>query len=89
MIKLKNLLKEGFSKSEQEKITDMVKKCFREKGNNGVRDYNTLNKYLGKLPFEVDADDIEIHGWVASTFDRSIKSAEVSLQGKYLTSLQN
>lgn len=80
-------LSEGFSSSEQKKIMDAVKKCFDEKDNKGVRDYNTLNRYLGKLPFEVDAADIEIGGWESNSFNRQVKSAEVKLQGKYIGTL--
>ena len=80
-------LNEGFSKSEQEKIKDAVHKCFKEKGNKGVRDYDTLNGYLGKLSFEVDAADIEIGGWEPVAFNRQVKSAEILLQGKYIGTL--
>jgi hypothetical protein len=89
LVKEYKSLNEGFTKKEQEQVADVVKKLFDEKGNNAVRDYDTLNNALGRLNFEVDASDIEIGGWTATTFDRRIKSAKVYLQGKYITLLQN
>jgi len=82
-------INEGFSTSQQKKIADEVKRCYDEKGNNGVRDYDTLNKYLFNLPFEVDAADIKIEGWVSNSFNRQNKSAKIMLQGKQIGSLDS
>ena len=63
LIKLDSIwqvLSEDFNRREIKKIIDMVKKCFKEKGMKGVQDYDTLNKYLGKLNFEVDVADIQV-----------------------------
>lgn len=89
MIKLKSLLNEGFTKKEQEQIVAVVKKCYNEKGNKGVRNNTILNNYLGKLDFEVDAADIEIDGWESNSYNRQIKNAKIFLQGKYIGSLRN
>lgn len=82
-------LHEGFSKEESEQIANVVKKCFNDKNNDGVRDYKILNSYLGKLHFEVDAADIKIDGWVSNSFNRQNKSAAILLQGKIIGYLQN
>jgi len=87
MIKLKNLLNEGFSKKEEKKIADTVKKVFDDKGNNGVRDYDTLNRYLGKLNFEIDAADIKIGDWESQHSNRQRKAARIILQGKTIGQL--
>ena len=92
MIKISKLLKnlvEGFSSDESKKIMVTVKKCFDEKGNTGVRNYKILNNYLGKLNFEIDAEDIKIDGWKAKHSDRFVKSADVLLQGKIIGNLIN
>ena len=89
MIRLKDLLNEGFTESQKKKVADIVKKCFDDKDNKGVRDYKTLNDYLGKLNFEVDAADIEIGGWTPNSYDRSVKYAEIKLQGKTIGYLQH
>jgi len=81
-------LTEGFNDKEKQAVKDIVQLCFREKGNKGVRDEDTLNDYLGKLDFEVDASEIKVGGWKSNSYNRQIKSAEVTLQGKYLTMIQ-
>jgi DNA-directed RNA polymerase len=86
---VRKIIKEGFTTSQQKKIADEVKRCYDEKGNNGVRDYDTLNKYLFNLPFEVDAADIKIEGWVSNSFNRQNKSAKIMLQGKQIGSLDS
>ena len=82
-------ISESFSSREQKMIKKVVEKCFNERGNKGVRDYDTLNKYLGKLPFEVDAADIEIGGWESQSFNRQIKNAPIKASGKEIGYLQN
>jgi hypothetical protein len=57
------LLKEAFSLDEKDLIVTAVSDCYDDKGEKGINDYDTLNKYLGKLKFEVDAADIEIGKW--------------------------
>ncbi len=82
-------LNEGFSVREQWQIKQAVEKCFDEKGNSGIRDYDTLNKYLGKLSFEVDAADIEIGGWQPKSYNRRIKSAMIKAGGKEIGYITN
>ena len=85
---MKNI-SEAFSNNETQDILDTVKRCYNEKDNKGVRDYNTLNKYLGQLPFEVDAADIEIGGWQSNSYNRQIKTAPISLQNKIIGYLKH
>jgi hypothetical protein len=80
---------EAFSNNELEDILDTVKRCFNEKGNKGVRDYDTLNKYLSKLSFEVDAADIEIGGWQPNSYNRQVKTAPVSIHNKIVGYLKH
>lgn len=57
---VKKILKESFSHGELMQIINVIKDCFNKEGDKGVRNYKTLNRYLGSLNFEVDAADIKI-----------------------------
>ena len=81
-------IEEAFSKKEEEEVLKAVKKCFSEKGNDGVRKYDVLNRYLGRLSFEVDATEIKVGDWKSNSYNRQIKSAEVHLQGKFIGFLE-
>ena len=89
LIKLYKRLIEGFDKWEENDIVDAVQNWFDEKGNNGLRNSDILNSYLGKLEFEVDVADIEISSWQARHSDRSQKRATISVQGNIIGQINN
>jgi hypothetical protein len=89
MLRLTDLLNEGFTGDERTKIKDAVVACFERRGDQGVRNYKTLNNYLSKLDFDVDPNDITIGRWIPNTYNRQIKSADIELEGVYLGSLQD
>lgn len=89
LTKMYKRLIEGFDKSEENDIVNAVQDCFDKKGNQGLRNPDLLNSYLGKLNFEVDVADIEIGSWEARHSDRSQKRATISVQGKIIGQLSN
>lgn len=83
-LKLINMITEGFSEKEEKQVMKAVYDCFQEAGPEGIRSYKTVNEYLGKLSFEVDADDVEIGNWEPNELSTSQKVAPVKLQGQII-----
>jgi hypothetical protein len=83
-LKLMNIITEGFSEKEGKLVMKAIYDCFQESGPEGIRRYKTVNEYLGTLPFEVDASDVEIGNWEATEFAQTHKVAPVKLQGEII-----